>query len=267
MEFNVKDFLNLRTRILRNSVLNHLLIGYLYGTKEPIDVGTSIIRLEGRLRNQVRKSKGDNAKLPSFIKADIKVSLSSVPAEIMHCYQDFPPFYVKHNVALGKSYLSYLRLLSCKVCDLYSMNAAKADPIFSELPNSLAILLNSNHISTHFWKSGCRKRNSQEFLGEVDSCELESYHKALRQRLSDWRNFNYLLIKLISEKKFKIENSEKGQMIATCCMPEQQVHLFCSQADTSRFFSYIVDYHNLSPAAWDYEKDNLPEFLKVMEIK
>lgn len=263
MKYTVNDFLNLRIRILRNSILNHLLVAVLSGNKGPIKVGTSIIRLEGELKNQIIASKKENSNVPNFIKVDVEISLDTVPAVIQYSYKDFPPVCLRHNVTLEKSYTTYLRNLACKVCDLFSMNASKADKIFSALPKSLTLLLNSQKLSSYFWKSGIIRKASSTSTSDIDENELCAYYDNLRQRLSDWRNFNLLLINLISDKGLHIDKPRKGKM-DVYALSDNQWLIACTLFPNSEFYSYIINPENFSPVGWNFEEDEYPEFLKVM---
>lgn len=251
MKYQAKDFLRLRNLILGNSVLNHLLVAHLLKQETPVFVGKSLTRIYGeKLKREIRESKSPYAKVPRFIMVDIWVSLKELPATIFHTYKDFSPVYQKHNVTLEDSYIAYLKKLATSIATIYSLNAAKEDKIFSKLPKSLSILLESNKVSSNYWKTGFSKRIKEVSLEEIDEKELEKYHEELRIRLSHWRSFNLILIELIKNKAFSFENPEKGK-VCVHYLSNNQLILYYYSSVTKFFNSHIIEIKNLSPVYWD----------------
>lgn len=263
MKYTAEDFLRLRTLILKNSVLNRLLIATLSKQETPVLVGTSLTRLYGKkLREEIQESKGNYAKLPRFIMVNILVALNDEPATIMHSYKDFSPVIQKHTVATDPSYITYLRRLVAAIFNLYSLNASKADKIFSALPQSLSILLETNNISSNYWKTGFSKKLKKVSMDEIKEEELETYHNALRERLSAWRNFNLILIQIINENNFKFDDPEIGKVVVTQ-LSNNQLLMYHYSYTTENFQSYILEYASLSPVSWEHPTD----FLEILKKK
>ena len=193
---------------------------------------------------------------------NVLVSLSETPATIMHTYKDFSPVIQKHTVAFDNSHITYLRRLTAAILNLYSLNAAKADKIFSALPKSLSILLESNNISSNYWKTGFSKKGKEGSLEEINEEELEKYHNTLRERLSAWRNFNLILIQLINNNNFKFEDPEIGKVVVTP-LSNSQLLMYHYSYSVENFQSYIIEYTSLSPASWEHPTD----FLEILGKK
>lgn len=259
MNYRAQDFRHLRTQLLWSIVFNRLLIATLSETKGPIDIGTSIIWISKELKGQVYKSLG---KTSDFILANVSVSLDSVPAVIQHSYKDLPTFPARHNVTLKDSYIQYLQDLAVQVCKSYSLNASHLDKIFSDVPENFGALLATHNLTTKWWKSGIKGKIPKNLPQASDEQAFKEYHTALRQRLSSWKNFNNILMKLITEKKFKIINPSGTITISSAS--NHQVLIVSYLNSTNQFYSHIVDYQNLSPTTWQSEYDNPPQLLTIM---
>jgi len=263
MDYKAADFLNLRKQIVSNAILNKLMVATLSGTQEPINVGKALIRLNGKLRGAVCESKGPKGKIPSYVMVDIMVSLASSPAIISHKYKDYPEIVQHHSVAANLSCGAYLKNLTTAIMNSYDVNPAKADKIFSSLPESVSILLESSRISTNYWKTGFPKALKKVSRDDVILEELDEYYEALCSRLQAWRAFNSILISLVNKRHFVFEKPTIGKVVADI-MSKSEVLLFSKDYVTHEFQSHIVKYSTLSPIHWHSTYDPEPQLVRIL---
>lgn len=250
MKYQANDFLKLRSLILKNSIFNSLLVAYLLNTHTPVVVGKSLIRLEGKLRRLVKERKGEKAKLPKYIIADIVVTLG-LSFSIYYSYQDYPLIFIKNISVSGKSRVNALKNLSKTMFATYPFHASKADSIFSRQPKSLAILLEHSKISANFWKAGFSKKLREVSADDIYEEELDSYYKALISRLNDWRIFNNILIKLTIDGRLEIDNPKVGKLVAEKTVLNNRISVTFSDFRENTHLSTIAHYGDLSPTNWE----------------
>jgi len=258
MTHNAKDFLKLRELILKNCVYNQLLQAYLLDKHNNIKVGHSLVRVYGKLMRYIVESKGEKAKLPRFVLADIVVSLGT-DLRIGHSYNDFPVINMKVIKRQG-SQLSSLKHLADEISKTYSIHASKQDKIFSKFPQSLPILLERNQISSHFWCTGLSKRFKNVSGEFIDEPELERYYKNLYSRLNDWRNFNTILIQLINNGQFELENPGFGKISIQPISFNSSLSCTFHSYQDSQFLHDIVDYSSFTPINWEVENNSIDIF-------
>lgn len=250
MTLQTKDFLELRTLIIRNKVLNALLTAAMFTPNRPVFIGTSLIKLEGALRAYEKERKGPNARLPRYVMANIVVSLGTT-FSVGYLYNSSPIIWVKQVNRTGDTYIAALKNFTKIICETFSLNAAKSDKIFSRIPHSLTILLESQNISVNFWRIGSHKKISNVSPKFVDEAELKNYYKNLRSRLNDWRCFNLLLINRLKKGDFELDKPNVGKLTLSTTPLNNRLYIsLASYTDDSRL-SAIIPYDSLNPVDWE----------------
>ena len=250
MKYQASDFLALRTLILKNSIFNALLVANLTGTRTPIVVGASLMRLDWKLRRLIKEKKGEKAKFPRYIMANVVVTLGS-SFDIGYSYQDYPIIFTKHVTIPGRSRINTMKELSRIIFSTYPMHSAKSDKIFSHLSKSLSTLLECSKISSNRWKNGFSKKLKEVSTEDISEIELETYYKQLKSRLMEWRTFNNILIGLNKEGRFEITNPAVGKLTVEKTVFDEQVYISCFSNIENTRLTTIANYHDLSPSCWD----------------
>jgi len=214
MPYTVDDFFALRTSIVQNSLLNHLLVGVISKETTPITVGKALIYLKGAYRRIVQKAKGPNGKLPSYIMADIRVQLYP-ECKIGYSYNDYPIFWERFISSDGLESIQKLKKIIRSINHQYNISASKADKIFSSPPTSLENLLRLNRTSPNIWKNGFARSFDPTKTEPISEEELDKYYKLLQVRLTDWRNFNNILISIVKSNVFNITSTKFGTLTVT----------------------------------------------------
>ena len=249
MKYKLQDFLALRTLIIHNSVLNPLLAASLSDNQSPVIVGKALVKLEGKLRSQLKAERGP--KLPKYIMADILVSIGK-DAKIGYSHLHFPPIWTSSLVTPNRGNISRLKSITQSVTKSYRINPAKADKIFTKLPPSLVNLLEENGMSSKYWYSGFSKTIKKSSSHRLNASELEKYYSALYRRLQDWRIFNKILISVIKKGFFEISNPDFGMLsVSRGCVGDDYLSIsFVSYIDDTRQSAYLSCY-NFTPTRWE----------------
>lgn len=254
MKHSAVDFLSLRSQIIKNSVLNSLLASTICNTKEPVVVGSSLIRLTGKPRSLLFEQKGQKAKLPKYIMADILATVYPNFA-IGYSYSNLPIIWTRQLSTNNLTTIGNIKCLAAETCNIFSINASKNDIIFSDAPESLSALLESHGTSANYWRTGFSKKlKSAENIKPIKEDELEEYYKKLALRLTDWRNFNIALIGLLKEEQFQIEDRKIGKFVMMKSPFEKTITVSFESYIENVFSSNLVHYLNFTPQEWNNSK-------------
>ena len=154
MEYQLNDFLELRTRFIKNCILNRLLIAQLKKQQTPIDIGTALYPVNRKLRSIISKEKGPNTKHPRFIMANIVAQLDS-PLLLGYFYSHYPIIWTsKFEFNFNLNMFGKLKALAQVAATTYTFNPSNFDKIFSAPPKSLVTLLNQDSKTSKYWILG-----------------------------------------------------------------------------------------------------------------
>lgn len=250
MPYQAQDFMDLRSRIIKNSVLSNLLIACLTNQPNPIPVGTAFFTFKNSLRWEIKKreNKKKTAAMCNVV-ASIGLSFS-----IGYSYLGYDPVWTNHLKKPNKSYIGCLKDLTNKICEAYSLNATHADKIIGRLPDSLITLLEANKISANLWKVGFPRKFKKD-TGPINESELQDYYNKLTARLEDWRNFNNILIQLFKEQHFELDNPKVGRLeVDKSVLNQRYLFKFTSYVDNAHT-SQVVHTRDINPVSWRNELD------------
>lgn len=249
MNFQASEFLTIRTLIIRNKVLNTILASAITRPNAPITLGTALIKLEGKLRVIEREKRTSNTSLPRYVMANIVVSLGKT-FSIGYTYNNSPIIWVEHVNRNGETYIACLKNFTKYVCEKFSFNATHADRIFSRIPSSLTVLLESEHVSAHFWRTGITKKPAK-IAAKISERELEKYRSNLMTRLNDWRSFNIMLISIIKNRIFSLDCPAVGNLTLSRPLHDGMFYITFKSYIEEKQLSSIVHCDDLNPASWD----------------
>ena len=258
--YKTNDFISLRTGILKNHILNKLLIANLKN-RATLHVGNSLIRLAGKSRTELSKR---SEKLPSFICASVIVKMNDPYFKIGHSYPNITDVWGNVITAKGGSVVADLKYMATVIYTTYQPVAYKIDNIFSEAPRSLSILLEREKISRYYWKRGL-SHSIKIPDGDIDETELKEYFDRLTVKLLDLRIWNSILIELTKSKQFEKEIPEFGKLTAYTLSPSE-VHLVFVDYTNNNFTSMILEYADFTPLAWE-KSDFMPGLRKLFNAQ
>ena len=257
MQYTFSNFLAVRDLIIQNSILNQILAAYLSDRKEPIVVGKALKKLEGKLRNQVRKEKGD--KLPNYIMADIVISLDKA-CKIGYSYEHYPTIWTSQREKPPFGNVTHMKAITNIIIQAYSFNAAHTDKIFSKLPKSLSNLLEINKISPNYWKTGFSKPIPKGTGKIVVQSELAEPYTILYRRLADWRIFNKILISIMKKGFVEMSNPKFGLLKVYHEPGKDQIRFYFNSYIDDSNFSVSVSCFDLTPERWEAQNYSIDIF-------
>ena len=261
--YSASDFILIREGILKNYILNKLLSESLTASapSQAFPVCTSIVRLTGKSRSELAKKK---EKLPNYIYATVQVKMANPCFTIGYSYPDIPD--VWGNVITGKSNkIANLKFLTTLIFTTYPPVASQIDKIFSEMPKSLALLLEKGHISRYFWKRSL-SRTIKPSTGDIDEEELNEYAERLKVKLLDIRIFNSILIDLLKKGKFEKEIPEVGKLTVDILKPDNTLHMLFVEHESNNLTSVLLVYSGLNPHFWE-DADFMPGLRKLFNAQ
>lgn len=244
----VKCFMDTRERIIKNSVLNKLLVAKLNSVYSPIVIGKSLVNINQKGRRLLAEQKGCKAKLPKFAMASIVTSLS-FPYQVGYSYSDIRVWTSKLQRP-RKGDIAILKSFASQICSIYHLNATSADKIFSKIPDSVIELLKQEGISSSYWRTGVKKEIKDLSQNTISKDEVNKYYSNLQRRLSDWRIFNSILIALVRNDSFKAETNE-GTLVVHKTPLDGIIRFEVRYTDHVETLSAIVPYSSLTPDDWD----------------
>ncbi len=250
-KYQIESFTNIRSLILKNSILNALLVNELTESSLPVFVGSSLVKLSNDEKEfNIRKT----GRTPNYAMAKIYACRGMGFKEpYFKVGYSFHESTITWKTDIHKkigNYIAYLKELSDKIYRLFSICAVKSDNIFSNIPASFVNYAETSGMSINYWKQGFSKK-IKNVSQEIDSYEIKKYLTLLVSRLNDWRIFNYLLTLLIKNTTFELEKENVGKIAVSKIIPQKNVRL--------TFYSY-VDYYQrtidvplqkLNPIEWE----------------
>ena len=264
--YSANDFILIREGILKNHILNKLLIESFNSTgpfySEPFPVGTSIIRLTGKSRSELAKKK---AKLPSYIYAEIQVKMTNPYFLVGYSYPGISDVWGKVITGKTNNRVANLKFIATHIFTTYPPVASHADKIFSEIPQSLCFLLEKGHISRRFWKTSL-SRSIKHTTGDIDEEELNEYADRLKIKLLDMRIFNSILIDLLKKGKFEKEVPDVGTLTVNKINREGTLYMAFVDYESNTLSSMIWEYKDLNPLLWE-DSDFMPGFRKLFNAQ
>ncbi len=264
--YSPNDFILIREGILKNHILNRLLIESFHSTSsfysEPFPVGTSIIRLTGKSRSELAKKK---AKLPSYIYAEIQVKMTNPYFIIGYSYPGISDVWGKVITGKANNRVANLKFIATHIFTTYPPVASHTDKVFSEMPQSLAILLEQGHISRHFWKTSLA-RTIKHATGDINEEELNEYAERLKVKLLDTRIFNSILIDLLKKGKYEKEVPDVGKLTVNKIDRGGTLYMAFIDYESDAFNSMIWEYPDLTPLAWE-SSDFMPGLRKLFNAQ
>ena len=264
--YTANDFISIRASILKNHILNKLLIKSLESSSSAFShafpVGTSIVRLTGKSRAEMAKQK---EKLPNYIYATILVKMANPHFTIGYSYPDIPDVWGNVITAKSTNVVANLKFLSTIIFTTYPPVASKEDKVFSDMPQSLCVLLEQDNISRYFWKRSL-PRAIKSSGGDINEEELNEYGERLKIKLLDTRIFNSILIDLLKSGRFEKEVPEVGKLTVDKIRPLSTLHMGFADYASNNFSSMIWEYADLTPLTWE-NSDFMPELRKLFNAQ
>lgn len=264
--YSPNDFILIREGILKNHILNKLLIESFNSAypvfSKPFPVGTSIIRLTGKSRSELAKKK---EKLPNYIYATVQVKMSNPSFVIGYSYPGIPDVWGKVINWQSNNRIANLKFLSTLIFTTYPPVASHIDKIFSEIPKSLCLLLEQGYISRDFWKTSL-SRSIKHTTGDINEEELNEYAERLKVKLLDVRIFNSILIDLLKKGKFEKEVPDVGKLTINKIDRGGTLCMAFIDYESDAFNSMIWEYPDLTPLAWE-SSDFMPGLRKLFNAQ
>ena len=264
--YSANDFILLRQSILKNHILNRLLIESFHSEypvfSKPFPVGTSIVRLTGKSRSELAKKK---EKLPSYIYATIQVKMAPPCFVIGYSYPGISDVWGKVITGKSNNRVANLKFLSTLIFTTYPPIASHTDKIFSEIPQSLCLLLEQGHISRYFWKTSV-PRSIKPITGDINEDELNEYANRLKTRLLDTRIFNSILIGLLKTGKFEKEVPEVGRLTVNKINRDDTLCMGFVDYESNILNSMVWEYSDLNPLIWK-DSDFMPGLRKLFDAQ
>ncbi len=260
MKYQIGSFTNIRSLILKNSILNAILTNELIEQNLPVYVGSSLIQLsddekEFNIRQTGKSPNYAMAKVYAYRGMGFKGRYFKVGYSI---HESTIVWQTNIHKKIG-NYIAYLKELSDKIYKLYSICAVKSDNVFSNVPASFVNYAEASGMSINYWKQGFSKK-IKNVLQEIDQDEIKKYHALLVSRLNDWRLFNYLLTLLVKSNTFELEKENVGKITASKIIPKNTVRLtFYSYVDYSQR-TIDVPFQKLNPVEWERESYDINIF-------
>lgn len=264
--YSPNDFILIREGILKNHILNKLLIESFHAAgpfySEPFPVETSIVRLTGKSRSELAKKK---AKLPSYIYAEIQVKMTNPYFIIGYSYPGISDVWGKVITGKANNRVANLKFIATHIFTTYPPVASHTDKVFSEMPQSLALLLEQGHISRYFWKTSL-SRSIKHTAGDINEEELNEYAERLKIKLLDTRIFNSILIDLLKKGKFEKEVPEVGNLTVNKINHDGTLYMAFVDYGNNSLSSMIWEYKDLNPLAWE-NSDFMPGLRRLFNFQ
>lgn len=256
--YQLDSFTNIRSLILRESILNALLVDMLDDSPLPVYVGSSLRKLnadESKKINRIIRLR-IIIKRPDYAMAKIYVSRERLPCfSIGYSFNDYATITKEANMPwnLKQNHIVYLKEISEKIEKMYSICAVKSDNVFSKAPISFVNYVESSGMSINYWEQGFSKE-IKNVSNKINQDEIKEYHALLVSRLNDWQLFNYLLTLLDKDDTLELEKEKVGKITASIIRQKNSVCL--------TFYSYIdysqktidVPLQKLNPVEWERTK-------------
>ena len=203
----VQDFLDIRERILKNSIYNLLLTAKL-SKKSMVCVGKSLLQISPKLKAKLKSTSRAN-----FLMCNIFASTTPIYPRIGYsCGEPADITWTHYPKALSSGYIASLRSLSEEIFKAYQINASHQDKIFSNAPSSFFVFLEANKVSKNLWTVGFPKRIPKYVVFDNNETDITKYYNNLVIRNGDWAIFNSILISILKNDSFEVEKEGVGQL-------------------------------------------------------
>lgn len=250
---SAKSFLDIRERILKNSIYNSLLISALCKTYT-CTPSYSIIPVNEKLKAFMKpKSKA------KYLMCKIVAVINSSMFQIGYAYNDNETIWTHFPNITSKNYTSALKKLAEEIYNLYPVVPTKQDKIFSKTPVGFLNFLESNNISSSLWKSGT-SRNIKPITNTASKHDINKYYKTLHFRNVQWFFFNTLLIRLIKNGSVEIERKDVGKLTITKTGFDMRLNVSVTSYTWNTVSSAIVHYEDLNPDGWEKYQNQISSF-------
>lgn len=242
----VKDFFDIRERILKNSIYNVLLTAKL-SKKTMVCIGKSLLQISPKLKAKLKSTSKAN-----YLMCNIFASVSPIYPRIGYsCGELADITWTHYPKSISGGYIASLKTLSEEIFNAYQINASHQDKTFSNAPNSFFVFLEANKVSKNLWTVGFPKRVPKYVVSDNSDAEITKYYNNLVTRNKDWTIFNSILISLIKDDKLEAEKEGVGRLKVSKTALNSQLHVeFTSYSDNSPR-SILVHEYDLNPSAWE----------------
>lgn len=241
----IDDFKNYRSKILKNSIYNRILISILNG-KTLFTVASTLKLLEPQTRNEL--SKDDNKKkIPKYALYDIYLKINNNHFFVGIQYKAHTIIWQYFNLS-PKSIKSLVEF----IYKHYSINPSKSDKIFATIPDDVKLFFSDYSYSDNFWKLGFSKKTNPQNHNQLNKKIINNYLEELKKRNLEYRAFNNILLTMLKSNIY-VKTTKQGTVLVQKSLNSQELYLkFNYQSEV--IYDDFYPINTFTPIKWDTSK-------------
>jgi len=197
VKYSIRDLVLLRDNIVKNNILNTILIATLtrLNTTEPITVGTTYLPIEKDTEDCFKKN--ESPSFASHLLYDVIVQNTPYRCHIGLRYAGHPIIWKVHNWEKSFKEAGKIKRAVQKILELYPI---QNHSILPKSPPEFEAFLKEFQITMEIWENG-NPINIETTETILINNNVQEYFEKLEQLLSDYRILNHLLIQLLKYAK------------------------------------------------------------------
>ena len=246
MNAHAKELLNLREKIIKNSMLI-LIIQAVLLENPLVTLGYSIKRLDDATKKYLI---ANGQTIPNFAHYAIVAKLSQKNIWLGIKYHDCDVIW-KHYFPMQHFTVQTVKRFIDFAYASYKFNAAKVDKVFSNIPNSLyPIFVDNDSDYFNYWKSGYTKK-AKKWEIPFSEEQFAKYKSDLNFRLQKYQAVACVLVKISKKGACKFINCNYGELSIHYIAENEQLHIRVENYIECKSNSKVVPLSSFHPKKYD----------------
>lgn len=260
MSMDVKEFWDLRAKIMKNAMLARLLQEYLQKNhSRSVNIGSAVMQVKPETEAYLKRVRL-NGKIPRFVQYDIMVADMSIHWWIQLKYGKQPFITFDTPQFLGNQIeriASLVKYLFKKV----NLNPAKVDKIFSNTPKDFLTFIENEGKSGNYWRLGYSKKIKHTEPQSFDEDIVGKYYNDLSRKDKDYRIFCRVLLGLFKEQKVEFRKDGVGEISFALSAFSDRINVYYFDYVDNRHYCEVVHIFDMNPNDWISRKYHIDIFV------